>query len=966
MRDILGPWLGPVFSFLMTLICIPAEAATVRVPQHYPTIQEGLDAAAEHDTVLVSPGVYTDFRTWPGPGSGTVSACVAPQRFVVLIGEAGPLETEIRMTQVATSDRATFALYVAEGISSKVEGFTIAADSGATGGCLARSITLDKPATLNFRQCTFRDLVAGMYYGSSSTRGAAIRSDYTTLILDSVRFERCRAGLGGAISAKQIPAGTQVKVTNCVFLDCTGGAFWIESLSGFHPSPTTVQIEHSVFESNTGGGLNLDFGIPTEFNAARIVDCTFRGNVGGGATIAGNGNVSIERTRFEDNSSSTDAGGLTVRGLSVADAAIPMQVVENTFVRNTGPRGACALIARPAQLLRNAFSDGTGTSTSALTIDPVVPGYFDQNNMVVVTANLFVGNGPGNVMSLDNNEQITASCNFAWQNTGLLPDILGITETDPQLCGGPPEEFRVAASSPCLPENNIFACGNVGGVEIGCPSLGTSTLVIDSAPPFRTLFLDGRALKAPVVHVGTPGTFVGVGVDSQQFGIPGERWSWNSWSDGGERFHDAIIDNDPRLVRAVLDTEYRLQTFAYPPGTGTPSPPESWFSEGTVVSISAVANLPWSFHHWSGQGSGSYSGQSNSATVQLQSPITETAVFATDLIEAQVNIVAGDGGSVTPSSGLSLIGTDLMIQAIPDPGYTFAGWEGNGIGSYSGPLPNATIAVLSPIEERANFEPIEAKFTFSLSSSATNSGENHSAPLNTWRQIWLWAQCLGKSISTFEADVTSTLPITQFVPDPGILDGGSGAHLHLLIPNCPIGEEVNVRLGSWYVLDTGGDVCLGPGPAGLPYSVLDCATPVGTRYESPGIVGFSSNSSPPCFRGTHACPGDGNGSGDATSVPTSIADIVTMEPPRPNPFLGTVQFLLRLSGNVNVSLAIYDVRGRELRKLLEGASEPGIRTLVWDGRDDTGAEVAAGIYFARCVAGQQVMVRKVVRLNQTR
>jgi hypothetical protein len=51
-----------------------------------------------------------------------------------------------------------------------------------------------------------------------------------------------------------------------------------------------------------------------------------------------------------------------------------------------------------------------------------------------------------------------------------------------------------------------------------------------------------------------------------------------------------------------------------------------------------------------------------------------------------------------------------------------------------------------------------------------------------------------------------------------------------------------------------------------------------------------------------------------------------------------------------VQVRVYDVRGRLVRKLAEGEFEPQRYPLVWDGADDAGHPVGAGIYFAHATA----------------
>ena len=62
-------------------------------------------------------------------------------------------------------------------------------------------------------------------------------------------------------------------------------------------------------------------------------------------------------------------------------------------------------------------------------------------------------------------------------------------------------------------------------------------------------------------------------------------------------------------------------------------------------------------------------------------------------------------------------------------------------------------------------------------------------------------------------------------------------------------------------------------------------------------------------------------------------------------------------------LEIFDVSGRRVRKLLSGESPEGPRSLFWDGRDESGRELASGVYFYRLKAGGQSRTRKLVLLR---
>jgi len=67
----------------------------------------------------------------------------------------------------------------------------------------------------------------------------------------------------------------------------------------------------------------------------------------------------------------------------------------------------------------------------------------------------------------------------------------------------------------------------------------------------------------------------------------------------------------------------------------------------------------------------------------------------------------------------------------------------------------------------------------------------------------------------------------------------------------------------------------------------------------------------------------------------------------PNPFNPSTTIQYQMPVTARVSLIIYDLPGNEVRKLLEGTQLAGAHSVVWDGKDDRGLQVASGIYFYR-------------------
>jgi hypothetical protein len=83
----------------------------------------------------------------------------------------------------------------------------------------------------------------------------------------------------------------------------------------------------------------------------------------------------------------------------------------------------------------------------------------------------------------------------------------------------------------------------------------------------------------------------------------------------------------------------------------------------------------------------------------------------------------------------------------------------------------------------------------------------------------------------------------------------------------------------------------------------------------------------------------------------------------PNPFnpLTKVAFALATAGPV--SLDVYDMQGRLVRRLVAGSLEAGAHSVIWDGLDGSGRRAGSGVYLARLEANGEVAEHKMVMLK---
>jgi subtilisin family serine protease len=101
-----------------------------------------------------------------------------------------------------------------------------------------------------------------------------------------------------------------------------------------------------------------------------------------------------------------------------------------------------------------------------------------------------------------------------------------------------------------------------------------------------------------------------------------------------------------------------------------------------------------------------------------------------------------------------------------------------------------------------------------------------------------------------------------------------------------------------------------------------------------------------------------------TAAPPGAATALRLLPNTPNPFNPRTRLEYVLGRAAAVDLRIYDASGRLVRVLVSDAVQTAGRHGVdWDGRDDDGRDVAAGVYLYRLSSGGSQTSRRMVLLR---
>ncbi len=265
----------------VTLIIYPdlsALADTIRVPADQPTIQDGIDAAAGGDLVLVAPGTYIGKITIgvqeitlqsEGGAAATVLDGNGGGPGVVEFSTATPLEPVIDGFTIRNGYAQHGAgIGILNGIKPVIKNCIITNNTAEyTGG----GIFIAASSSATILNCTITDNYSG------SHGGGLLSSDFSDPVIKNCVFSGNSAnyisgGFGGGGAALY---RSYALFENCIISDNTstgpGGGVYLYNDPG---SPTFINCTFVDNHSNEGGGGLADF----RTGDSSVMNCIFWGN----------------------------------------------------------------------------------------------------------------------------------------------------------------------------------------------------------------------------------------------------------------------------------------------------------------------------------------------------------------------------------------------------------------------------------------------------------------------------------------------------------------------------------------------------------------------------------------------------------------------------------------------------------------------------------------------------------------
>ena len=97
-----------------------------------------------------------------------------------------------------------------------------------------------------------------------------------------------------------------------------------------------------------------------------------------------------------------------------------------------------------------------------------------------------------------------------------------------------------------------------------------------------------------------------------------------------------------------------------------------------------------------------------------------------------------------------------------------------------------------------------------------------------------------------------------------------------------------------------------------------------------------------------------------TDVGSAAPQELWLAAPSPNPGVRTTMVRFGLPSESRVTLTVYDLFGRRVRRLVDGTASPGQHAIEWDYRNTNGAMVPAGFYLMKLDAGGRILTQRAI------
>ncbi|HMA47472.1 MAG TPA: FlgD immunoglobulin-like domain containing protein, partial [Frankiaceae bacterium] len=426
---------------------------------------------------------------------------------------------------------------------------------------------------------------------------------------------------------------------------------------------------------------------------------------------------------------------------------------------------------------------------------------------------------------------------------------------------------------------------------------------------------------------------------------------------GGTLYQTVSYDAAFSLLSATAAT-CTIAADVAPPGAGTVSGAGP-YPAGATAALQAAANAGFGFVDWTEGGVTVSNSPNYSFTVAGDRTLVANFTPAYTVTTASTPLYGG----ATTGDGVYNLGSAVTVTATPDTGFTFSSWTELGttvsVSASYGFTAGADRALV------AHFTPLTPSALFDFDTGYPTLGTGAGLPFSQ----------LVNGVTAYVSSPQGNAFSVQ-------TDGSTGWRMawfsgHYLSDNNLNRNALDIlfshQLSGIYLTFATADFNQGEVPTTLlltAYENSPASPAVGTATAHGAYIGstmpmgtLSFNSAAPFDMVELVLPYQPLGCTDffvddimvalqhPAAVPPGPPAATLLLAPAPNPSRGTTRIAFDLADAGAVRVAVFDLSGRRVARLADGAYPAGRHTLTWDGRDAGGAQAAAGAYFVRFEGG---------------
>ena len=416
----------------ITLFLSIGSSELLQVPGQYSTIQAAINASLDQDTVMVSPGFYQENISFNGKNIVVTSTYIIDQDSLI-IGTT-IIDGNSNGSVVVFDDNETNA--------AVLQGFTIQDGNGndADPDENGTFYTYGGGIYCKGSSPVLKDLVVTNNTGNEGGGGGIFCYEASPIILGCLIANNFTDDVGGGIYARY----SNLSISNTRFIENEadlGAGCYLRNEST--PLLTSVDFISNI-AANSGGGIVLKDDADAVMNNVTMVNNIAEG-LGGGLYL-NNADPSLDYVLVSGNIASAGGG---------------------VYIRND-----CAPIFNNTTIAYNSSGfEGGGV-------------YLRDNSFLSVTNSIFWENGNSQIYFRDSGDEVSLNISYSLvengqngidtNNNGDLTWGLGMLQGDPYFCNGESGNFSLRENSPCITAAEDG--GIIGYIGVGCGPINTGPI----------------------------------------------------------------------------------------------------------------------------------------------------------------------------------------------------------------------------------------------------------------------------------------------------------------------------------------------------------------------------------------------------------------------------------------------------------------------------------------------------------